>query len=290
MLEKGSIVSLCIQLKEIELAEGTWKISELKIMEYYLRFSEAAAVCLAGKTSGAIKYPLHCITFKGTAGLPTSLLAFSLKPVPSFLLSACAWMAEALSAQLSYKVTVWWQYPRSLREVLVFLESCFGLVLLLALHFKSDVSWSPPWHRGCPKRSKKRGLYRQNFPFGNHTWQIFSFLSVSAFFFWLCHDTHLLFLSFPFNFLAMFVYLFEFWFFFSWFHWWIWSISSLPCQWKTHQPFVQADIPVSIISYAKRQCMPLYLMAQGCHGFGFFPSHRLICPAGFSDMQGMNKL
>lgn len=183
MLEKGSIVSLCIQLKEIELAEGTWKISELKIMEYYLRFSEAAAVCLAGKTSGAIKYPLHCITFKGTAGLPTSLLAFSLKPVPSFLLSACAWMAEALSAQLSYKVTVWWQYPRSLREVLVFLESWFGLVLLLALHFKSDVSWSPPWHRGCPKRSKKRGLYRQNFPFGNHTWQIFSFLSVSAFFF-----------------------------------------------------------------------------------------------------------
>lgn len=183
MLEKGSIVSLCIQLKEIELAEGTWKISELKIVEYYLRFSEAAAVCLAGKTSGAIKYPLHCITFKGTAGLPTSLLAFSLKPVPTFLLSACAWMAEALSAQLSYKVTVWWQYPRSLREVLVFLESWFGLVLLLALHFKSDVSWSPPWHRGCPKRSKKRGLYRQNFPFGNHTWQIFSFLSVSAFFF-----------------------------------------------------------------------------------------------------------
>lgn len=105
----------------------------------------------------------------------------------------------------------------------------------------------------------------------------------------LCHDMHQLFLSFPFNFLAMFVCLFEFWFFFSWFHWWIWSISSLPCQWKTHQPFVQADIPVSIISCAKRLCMPLSLIAQGCHRFGFFPPCRLISPAGFSGMEGLNK-
>lgn len=79
-------------------------------------------------------------------------------------------------------------------------------------------------------------------------------------------------------------------FFFSWFHWWIWSISSLPCQWKTHQPFVQADIPVSIVSYAKRLCMPLSLTAQGCHWFGVFPPRRLISPAGFSGMEGTNKL
>lgn len=150
---------------------------------------------------------------------------------------------------------------------------------------------SPPWHTSCPRRSGKRGLYRQNFLLGNpYPKNLFFFFFFLSLIFLLCHDTHLLFLPFPFYFLAMFVYLFEFWFFFSWFHWWIWSISSLPCQWKTHQPFVQADIPVSIVSYAKRRCMPLHLMAQGCHGIGFFPSHRLICPAGFSGMQGMNKL
>lgn len=42
--------------------------------------------------------------------------------------------------------------------------------------------------------------------------------------------------------------LLEFWIFFlfSWFHWWIWSIPSIPCQWKVLQPYVQADIPVSM--------------------------------------------
>lgn len=99
---------------------------------------------------------------------------------------------------------------------------------------------------------------------------------------------HQAFLSFPFNFLAMFVCLFEFRFFFSWFHWWIWSISSLPCQWKTHQPFVQADIPVSIIC-AKRLHMLLAFMAQGYHRFGFFPPCRLISPTGFSGMEGVNR-
>lgn len=79
------------------------------------------------------------------------------------------------------------------------------------------------------------------------------------------------FLSSPFNFLAMFVCLFEFWFFFSWFHWWIWSISSLPCQWKTHQPFVQADIPVSIIC-AQRLHLLLGFLAQGYHSSGVLSS------------------
>lgn len=103
-----------------------------------------------------------------------------------------------------------------------------------------------------PRRSQK------SIPEKNH----FSVLSLN--FLCLCHDMHQAFLSFPFNFLAMFVCLFEFRFFFSWFHWWIWSISSLPCQWKTHQPFVQADIPVSIIC-AKRLHLLLGFMAQGYH-------------------------
>lgn len=36
--------------------------------------------------------------------------------------------------------------------------------------------------------------------------------------------------------------------------------------------------------------MPLSLTAQGCHRFGVFPPRRLISPAGFSGMEGTNKL
>lgn len=103
---------------------------------------------------------------------------------------------------------------------------------------------------------------------------------------------HRAFLSFPFNFLAMFVCLFEFRFFFSWFHWWIWSISSLPCQWKTHQPFVQADIPVSIIC-AKRLHLLLVSWLEGTtweKPQGLFPPCRLLFPNRFSGMEGVSKL
>lgn len=135
MLGKGSIVPICIQLKEMELAEGTRKISELAIMRC-LQFSKAAVACLAGKTSGARKFPLHYITFTGIAVLPTSPLAFTHKPFPSFLLSAHRWRAEALPARFSHGVTACWQYPRRLSKALLFSWS-----LLLALCFKPRATW-----------------------------------------------------------------------------------------------------------------------------------------------------
>lgn len=181
------------------------------------------------------------------------------------------------SSGFASSILSWWQYPRRLRTQWCFSVSCELSASSLA------PAGSPPWHRG----SRKRGLCRQRLPAGNP--YLKHHFSVLLLIFMLCHwhaPTYFHFLStfWP----CLFVYL-SFDFFFSWFHWWIWSISSLPCQWKTHQPFVQADIPVSIISCAKRPCMPLSLMAQGCHRFGFVPLGRLISPAGFSGMEGMNK-
>lgn len=167
ILEKGSIVPICIQLKETELAEGTWKISELKIMRY-LQFSKAAVVCLAGKTSGARKFPLHYIAFMGIAVLPTSPLAFTPEPFPSFLLSAHRWMAEALSAQFSCEVTAWWQCPRRRREALLSFWS-----LLLALCFKSCASCiSSLAHLPIPGDPGKEAWTGRDFHQAIHTWKI----------------------------------------------------------------------------------------------------------------------
>lgn len=209
-LEKGSIVPTCIQFKETELAEGTWKIAELQTMGF-LQLSKAAVVCLAGKTSGARKFPLQYITFTGTAALPSSLLAFTHEPAPSFLLSAHCWTAEALAAPFPVKSQRGGSntregWGRSSR----FSGALFGLRLLLALCFGFYISWisslvclSSP---GDPSRK------RRTFHLAIHTWRIIFLFSLI---FVLCHDTDRLFLSFPSNFLAMFVCLFEFWFFFQ---------------------------------------------------------------------------
>lgn len=215
----------------------------------YLHFSKAPVMCLEGKTSGAQKFSLHSLTFTGIAVLPTPLLAFTHELFPSFLPSAHHWVAKDLAAHFSYEVTAQWQKPRRLRKAPLFFWS-----LLLA-----D---SPLWaHLAIPGDPGKRGLHRQRSPpQAIHTCKIIFLFSHWC----LCYAMTCI--SSSFHFLStfwpcLFVYL-SFDFFFSWFHWWIWSIPSLPCQWKTHQPFVQADIPVSITSCAKRLCAPQTLMAQ----------------------------